>query len=410
MNELLNKIHFGDSFATMQDWPASFVDCTVTSVPYWQQRDYLPAGHVLKRFEMGGESTLEKYLADMADLFGEVYRVTKPTGVLFLNVGDKYAGPRTKKLCPGYRDGEVLGIPWKLSEALRSVGWYRISEIIWEKPNANPEATSRRPSCSHESLFLFAKGPNHFFDAHPIQSPSKYPHKPRGGPAAEIQKAMGASDGREGADPQLFTRCRSVWPISTESFDGRKLMCDFKETGRYLIRDPGCLVHGDNPTASAGILFASVSPDPECSCDATESNHFAAMPTRLAERCILAGTSEVGCCPQCPAPYRRVVRKERIATRPGHTAKHDTSGKAHRDPQRHVSYRTTIAWEATCGHPLGVPVRPVVFDPFVGTGTTLVVAKALGRDYLGCELSPEYALKIAPARIKAGWLRSPILT
>lgn len=32
----------------------------------------------------------------------------------------------------------------------------------------------------------------------------------------------------------------------------------------------------------------------------------------------------------------------------------------------------------------------IVFDPFLGSGTTAQVAQRLGRHWLGCELNPEY--------------------
>lgn len=48
----------------------------------------------------------------------------------------------------------------------------------------------------------------------------------------------------------------------------------------------------------------------------------------------------------------------------------------------------------------------LVFDPFAGSGTTLAVAKRLGRRWAGCELSPDYAAKIETRLAKVG---SPLL-
>jgi hypothetical protein len=47
--------------------------------------------------------------------------------------------------------------------------------------------------------------------------------------------------------------------------------------------------------------------------------------------------------------------------------------------------KITVGW-TDCGH--GTPSRGVVLDPFVGTGTTLKVAMALGRDAVGVDLVP----------------------
>jgi len=45
----------------------------------------------------------------------------------------------------------------------------------------------------------------------------------------------------------------------------------------------------------------------------------------------------------------------------------------------------------------------IVFDPFLGSGTTAQVAQDLGRNWLGCELNPEY-LQLQQARTRQGGL------
>src|SRR5690606_5716180 len=90
--------------------------------------------------------------------------------------------------------------------------------------------------------------------------------------------------------------------------------------------------------------------------------HFATVPEKLVEPCILAGTSPKAC-PKCGAPWKRVVRRER-------TGEH---------------------WEPTCtceGN--DGSGRCVVLDPFLGSGTTLLVAQRLGRSGIGIELNPDY--------------------
>lgn len=405
--ELLGKIHLGDAYALMERWPESFVDCTVTSVPCWQQQEYLPEGHKLKAFEIGAENTVQKYLDGMRDVFSQVHRITKPTGVLWLNVGDKIAGPRTKALAPEYHEGELMGLPWLLAAELRKVGWRRVAEIIWDKPNQNPEATTRRPTISHEHVFLFAKSDEHFFDPWAIMEPSV-------GPGQRFGKLTKRGPRRPDCDQQgqgvvgPARRARSVWRIPTVSLNGRKLLADFREDGEYRERDPDCQVHGDNPVVSAGALFDLVCPPAACSCSPVDTDFFAAMPPKLAARCLLAGTSEAGCCAACGAPYKRLVKKERVPTRAGIDCKVDSSCKARRDPLRHVTHVETIGWERTCEHADAGKIPAVVFDPFTGSGTTLLVADVLGRSWLGTELNPVCAKKLAPARIAKGLLRSAL--
>jgi hypothetical protein len=141
--------------------------------------------------------------------------------------------------------------------------------------------------------------------------------------------------------------------------------------------------------------------------------HFAVFPPDLIEPCILAGTSESGCCSKCGTPWRRQIEKDRKATRPGNDTKigrasddpdspyerHSGTIVGNRDPQRHCTTTKTIGWEAGCNCEAGTQVPCVVLDPFTGSGTTAAVAKKNGCHFVGCELNPEY-LKLAADRFK----------
>jgi adenine-specific DNA methylase len=128
--------------------------------------------------------------------------------------------------------------------------------------------------------------------------------------------------------------------------------------------------------------------------------HFATFPTKLVEPCILAGTSERGCCPECGAPWRRVTEREKLRReRPNDYTKrngHDGTGNSCGNTVAGVSVKTT-GWEATCEHGRdSVPCK--VLDPFAGAGTVGLVCERLGRDFIGCELNPAY-VEMAKARI-----------
>lgn len=138
--------------------------------------------------------------------------------------------------------------------------------------------------------------------------------------------------------------------------------------------------------------------------------HFATFPPTLVEPCILAGTSQKGCCSQCGAPWHRVVeRGERVPDKPSYKPrgkkrpdKYVSVGMTLRDgtpaPNHHYEYKTT-GWQAACD--CGAkPVPCVVLDPFMGSGTVAVVAAKLGRDYAGIELNPEY-VQMAEGRCDA---------
>src|SRR6476620_8766904 len=94
----LNEIVHGDNLAVLQTWPANVVDCIVTSPPYWQQRDYRG-----KSEQVGREKTSQKYVERLTAVFRECGRVMKPTGTLWIVIGDKYD------------DGQQLGLPWRVA-------------------------------------------------------------------------------------------------------------------------------------------------------------------------------------------------------------------------------------------------------------------------------------------------------
>jgi hypothetical protein len=126
--------------------------------------------------------------------------------------------------------------------------------------------------------------------------------------------------------------------------------------------------------------------------------HFATMPPDLAETCILAGTSQRGCCPKCGAPWERVtertghINKREDAHVPNNTqTKTDSTGWAP------VS-RATDTWRPTCSCDAGDPVPCVVLDPFSGAGTVGLVASRLVRRHIGVELSMDYC-RMAERRI-----------
>lgn len=120
--------------------------------------------------------------------------------------------------------------------------------------------------------------------------------------------------------------------------------------------------------------------------------HFATMPTELVKPCILAGTSEKGCCPACLAPWVRHVEVESRPNKSDNRGKHDgthyrtVSGGVWNDGRM----RTDLGWKQSCSCPPAEPVPCTVLDPFCGSGTTGMVALRHGRNFIGIELNPEY--------------------
>jgi hypothetical protein len=135
--------------------------------------------------------------------------------------------------------------------------------------------------------------------------------------------------------------------------------------------------------------------------------HFATFPTEIPRRAIKAGTSERGCCPTCGAGWVRVLDRQKLTReRPNDLTKRDgTEGTGNHcaNTVAGVATRTT-GWRQSCQCPPAEPVPCLVLDPFLGSGTTVAVARTLGRHGVGCELNPEYA---ELARIRIGKAENP---
>lgn len=192
------QIICGDCLEVMRGMPAESVNCCVTSPPYWGLRIYLPDDHPDKTYERGQESTLERYIEGLVEVFEEVKRVLTPDGSLWLNLGDMYAGSKTgahRPPEPGHtRDddgrkktgkenlhqrpvatlpaGNLVGMPWRVAFALQAAGWILRQDIIWNKKNPIPESVKNRCTKAHEYLFHLTKSTKYWYDAEAIKEPA----------------------------------------------------------------------------------------------------------------------------------------------------------------------------------------------------------------------------------------------
>jgi DNA modification methylase len=165
----------GDSRNVVTDLPDNFYACCVTSPPYWGMRDY---GYA---FQLGAELDLNNYIRNLVLIFRSIKAKLKDDGTLWLNIGDTYtSGNRTwraeDKKNPargmsyrpptpeGLKPKDLIGLPWRIAFALQEDGWYLRSDIIWYKPNCQPESVKDRPTQSHEYIFLFSKSQRYYYD------------------------------------------------------------------------------------------------------------------------------------------------------------------------------------------------------------------------------------------------------
>ncbi len=343
-----SQILIGDALTLLRTTSSASVQCVVTSPPYWGLRDYGVEGQI------GLEPTPAEFLAKMIAVFQQVRRVLRDDGTCWVNMGDSYANngcgggsvaTRGATVPAGLKPKDLIGMPWRLAFALQDDGWYLRSDIIWAKPNPMPESVTDRPTKAHEYVFLLTKRARYFYDADAVREARDEPGRKtdgfRVGPQGDAkrdpgQHRIGCVDGTTPAG----RNARTVWTIATQAF-------------------------------------------PEA--------HFATFPMELAARCIRAGTSQRGACPDCGSPWARVVERVTTPTQAVHNGAYDESsgfGKSGWIPGKQVT--TTTGWEPTCTHDTK-PIPCTVLDPFSGAGTTGLAANRLGRDYIGIELNPEYA-------------------
>jgi len=184
----LNIIHNENCLTGLKKLDDNSVDCCVTSPPYYGLRDYGTDDQI------GLESTPEKFIESLVAVFTEVKRVLKPTGTLWLNIGDSYNGsgkagnsmykkkhtqfgkvievstsgkPTNLKSC---KPKDLIGIPWMAAFALRTAGYYLRQDIIWHKPNPMPESVTDRCTKAHEYIFLMSKSAKYYYDAEAIKT------------------------------------------------------------------------------------------------------------------------------------------------------------------------------------------------------------------------------------------------
>jgi site-specific DNA-methyltransferase (adenine-specific) len=256
----------------------------------------------------------------------------------------------------------LLLIPERFAIAMQDAGWIVRSRIAWCKTSAMPESVRDRPTSAWEHIWMFTRSAKYFWDQEAVRQPAEY--------------------GRRSA-------FRSNRYLNNHAFNN----------SAAHEASPTVSGKSDDPTANLRNYWL-LGPEP------SREQHYAAYPSEIPRRCILAATSEKGQCVACGVPWVRVVERTQYAPQvvPAGSRNVDESRG---DKVRKLSgadYNASVKtlserWQAGCQCDAGDPVPQLVLDPFLGSGTTLVVAKHLGRAGIGIELNPEYA-EIAQRRIK----------
>ena len=254
-------LYLGDCLESLKTMPNKSVQMCVTSPPYYGLRDYGVDGQI------GLEKTPDEYIAKLVEIFQEVKRVLKDDGILWVNIGDSYAGsggaggdynngglkdgqPKWKsKLdikASNLKLKDLIGIPWMLAFALRSNGWYLRQDIIWAKPSPMPESVKDRCTKSHEYIFLLSKSAQYYYnaDAIKVKAVTSVNSVRNGhGNSADCKR------GRIGTFSDMVNR-RDVWTISTKHYKGSHFAVFPPEIPRL------CILAGSRPNDTILDPFA----------------------------------------------------------------------------------------------------------------------------------------------------------
>lgn len=425
-----HKIICGNALDVLRTLETGSVHLCCTSPPYFGLRNYNADGQI------GLEATPQEFVAKMVEVFSEVRRVLRSDGVLFLNLGDSYAGSNKGVMADGsivggkkqqshvgtmtggipqsgdyegFKPKDLMLMPHRVVIALQDAGWWIRSDMPWVKRSAMPESVTDRPAKALEYVFILTKSAKYFFDAQAVRvqmAESSLAQYKQGydGKGIKDYEANGVQNPSEikarmiakhNRDRSLPTNRNGITGSLDETPAGGR---NFRNSDLWFasIKEPHGLVGvGDE------LVGLDVNPS------GFKESHFATFPPKLIEPLIKAGTSEKGVCAACGSPWERVVDRQRIRRdelnvtdsryRPNqyHGAYEEINGKG----DAGYSEVTTLGWQKTCKCETDEVVPATVLDPFAGAGTTMLVAKRLGRRSIGIELNPDY-IKMIERRLE----------
>lgn len=195
----------GLALDTVKTFESESIDCVITSPPYYQLRDYGFSE------QWGLEKSYTDYLDNMVSLMGELKRVLKPTGTMWVNLGDSFNGNKQgnadnkisdvvnearidKRLQPMPNKSLML-IPHRFAiRCIDELGLILRNDIIWAKPNGMPESVTDRFSKKHEFIFFFVKSKKYYFDLDSVRDKSEYREQDKPKRTDKIVRSVGISE------------------------------------------------------------------------------------------------------------------------------------------------------------------------------------------------------------------------
>lgn len=358
--------------------PDASVDLVITSPPYFALRAYEDGGEVYPG-QLGSEATPGEFLDALLECTAEMARVLKPSGSIWLNLGDKYCSGTSSKrgniASPaGYGNGKNFaptdrrlsaveaGVPVKslmllphrfAIRAVDELGLICRQDQVWSKPNALPESVTDRTRRSHEYWFHLVKQPRYFTALDEI---------------------------REGYAPGTADRYAAGY--RARDLDAARPSVNTKLGGDQ---------YDENPLGKIPGSVWSIPSQPLKVPARLGVKHYAAFPMEWPRRLIRGWAPTVGVCTACGQGRRPVVVSERPGD--GTLWARNAAGRGSAGARRMNEERTA---HSVVGHSCGcrdtsAVTRPaVVLDPFGGTGTVALMAHVLGCHGVHVDLSADY--------------------
>lgn len=325
----------GDCLEVMKEIPKESIDCVITSPPYYMKREYLGGG-------IGLEKTYTEYIDNLLKIIKEVYRVLKPTGSFWLNIGDSY------------KNKQLLNIPYRVAIRMQDEQkWILRNTVIWDKMKGAMSQSKDSLGNEYEPFFHFVKQKSgYYYDADSVRK------KPR---EAKVENgAVVSATGVSGV------RYRRKIELSTELTEEQR-KCAFEALDEVLERikkgelsDFRMVIKGANQRVTNG-----------------NTTNLSGRAKELEEKGYY---------------FLFYNPKGSMISDVWQIVPEDTQGrKLHFAPYPEDLIKVPV--KLTC------PENGIVLDPFAGTGTTNYVAEMANRKSIGIDMSEEY---ISAAKVRCG--------
>ena len=317
----------GSGLEILLELPNRSIDTCLTSPPYWGQREYISGG-------IGQEKTWDEYIKNLLRVFKEVYRILKPTGSLWLNLGDSY------------NNKTLVGIPWRTALALADEqGWILRNDVIWNKVKGGPDNSLDKLRNVHEHVFHFVKdAKNYYYEADAIRS------KPR--ETKVVNGAVVSATGVTGVRYKRQIELSSALNEKEKESAFLALNQILKQIEEGKISDFRMVIRGQQRTTHSN------------------SEKVSGRAKELLQKGFYF-----------------------LKYHPNGSKPSDVWDIIPEDNQKNLEHYAAFP-EDLCKIPLlaTCPLNGIVLDPFCGTGTTNFVARQLSRKSVGIDISQDYIL------------------